>query len=131
MDTQTAFDIVLNHLWHQNAPAWDKGSQQCWYRNEENGTRCAIGCLIPDDLYCRTMEGRGVYELLVVFPKLKELPPFKALDVGHDRPLHVALQQMHDDLAAGDPELFRDDLRDNAMALAHDYGLTVNLPTKE
>jgi hypothetical protein len=35
---------------------------------------------------------------------------------------------MHDDLAAGDPELFRDNLYDDALNLAHGYGLTVNLP---
>jgi hypothetical protein len=128
MDTQTAFDIVLNHLWLQNAPAYDNNSQRCWYRHGETGTRCAIGCLIPDQLYVPSMEGRGVHELLVVFPKIKELPAIKALDVGHDLPLYGALQQMHDDLAAGDPKVFRAYLCLYAEALAHDYGLTVNLP---
>jgi len=52
--------------------------------------RCAIGCLIPDNLYEKEMEGNAVYDLLLNFPKVKEF-----FD-GVSSNLLDALQSVHD-----------------------------------
>ena len=52
---QEVFDIVVNHLFTQGRPAYD-GIQGCMYRTHD-GLRCAVGVLIPDDLYDKAFEG--------------------------------------------------------------------------
>ena len=52
---QEVFDIVVNHLFTQGRPAYD-GVQGCMYRTHD-GLRCAVGVLIPDDLYDKVFEG--------------------------------------------------------------------------
>lgn len=37
---------------------------------EAQGTKCAVGCLIPDDIYSVAMEGWGVHELIIGWPAL-------------------------------------------------------------
>jgi len=56
MDKQAIFDQVKHHLLAQNALALD--DDDCVYRAPD-GRRCAIGALIPDDLYHEEMEGEG------------------------------------------------------------------------
>jgi hypothetical protein len=51
---QEVFDIVVNHLFTQGRPAYD-GVQGCMYRTHD-GLRCAVGVLIPDDLYDKAFE---------------------------------------------------------------------------
>jgi hypothetical protein len=51
---QEVFDIVVNHLFTQGRPAYD-GDQGCMYRAPD-GLRCAVGVLIPDDLYVPEFE---------------------------------------------------------------------------
>ena len=51
---QEVFDIVVNHLFTQGRPAYD-GVQGCMYRAPD-GLRCAVGVLIPDDLYDKAFE---------------------------------------------------------------------------
>ena len=51
---QEVFDIVVNHLFTQGRPAYD-GVQGCMYRAPD-GLRCAVGVLIPDDLYYKSLE---------------------------------------------------------------------------
>ena len=51
---QEVFDIVVNHLFTQGRPAYD-GVQGCMYRTHD-GLRCAVGVLIPDDLYDKALE---------------------------------------------------------------------------
>ena len=38
------------------------GNNSCAYRGEE-GTSCAVGCLIPDELYTPSIEGHGISSL--------------------------------------------------------------------
>lgn len=66
---QEVFDFVAGHLFQQGERAVDiYGS--CRYR-AENGKSCAIGCLIPDDLYVKEMECNTINEIvdLYSFPK--------------------------------------------------------------
>lgn len=73
LNMQETFENVVRHLYAQGHPAMDE-SGACLYRGP-NGTKCAVGCLIPDDLYKRQMDedGGSVLNLLPMFPELWEL----------------------------------------------------------
>jgi hypothetical protein len=57
MDTQEAFNIMVTHLRNQGVRATDYWG--CVYFREEDGAKCAVGCLIPEGVYSPTMEGNG------------------------------------------------------------------------
>ena len=61
MELQEIFDKVSNHLLTQNLRSTNQLCEitSCAYRGD-NGTTCAIGCLIPDALYHTKLEGFGV-----------------------------------------------------------------------
>ena len=62
MTGQEIFDGVLAHLRKQGkASVNDVG--KCAYRGE-GGTACAVGCLIPDELYDPRIENWGVGSIL-------------------------------------------------------------------
>lgn len=126
MNTQEAFDLVLAHLWDQNAVSFD--TDICRYHDDVTGNKCAIGCIIPLEAYDSDMEGLLVSQLLYRYPDLLNLPAFKALNVGHQYPLFVALQELHDSLVDTQPEDFQDALRTGARDLAQTYDLNLNLP---
>lgn len=62
MNNQQVFDKVLDHLRKQEKAAYDDNRGACHYRlGTKDGTvlACAVGCLIPDNLYTDEMEGLG------------------------------------------------------------------------
>ena len=123
MDTQAVVDKILTHLWNQGECSRDPFDNVCAYRGR-NGTKCAIGILIPDDIYSPNMEGKGFHTLCRQHNAVANLPEIRAImQVGE------VLQILHDNLY-GIPD-FRKRLRDRAQAWLSDYGLTVNLPTEE
>ena len=87
MNNQEFFDKTLAHLKQQGVPSARGAS--CLYRGPE-GTRCAIGFHIPDDMYNLRMEGAGVSNLLQNYPELRHL--FK----GVSDELMIELQGLHD-----------------------------------
>jgi len=122
MDTQAVVDKILKHLWDQGECSRDPIGMVCAYRGG-NGTKCAIGILIPDDIYSRDMEGMSFHKLCQRYDVVADLPEIQAIkQVGE------VLQQLHDNLH-GMP-YFRKRLRNRAQAWLADYGLTVNLPTE-
>lgn len=58
MTPQEIFDAVSSHLLKQNERS-TRPSGGCAYRSED-GLKCAVGCLIPDEKYSYTMEGTRV-----------------------------------------------------------------------
>lgn len=68
---QEIFDTVAKHLLTQNARSvgsyFETGG--CRYRGP-NGLKCAVGCLIPDELYDPEMEGHGSTFLVMNYPEL-------------------------------------------------------------
>ena len=110
MTEQEIFDTVLAHLREQGEAATSAGGS-CRYRGA-NGTACAIGCLIPDELYDPMIEGLGVgriieavvpeyrqdqtQELLPVFARIKNhigaehLPLLHELQEAHDMDLYIS-----------------------------------------
>ena len=72
MKTQQLIDDIATHLLTQNRKSVDAHPHviQCMYRFE--GLKCAIGALIPDDLYNPGMERLGVENVLHTFPILRK-----------------------------------------------------------
>jgi len=79
MKHQEIFEKVARHLFAQGGRAMVSinGGEICAYRGL-NGTMCAAGCLIPDELYSPDLEGLvveamsdGVYDRL--FPNINRL----------------------------------------------------------
>jgi hypothetical protein len=87
MTKQEIFDTVALHLIKQGKKSVNDIGR-CLYRSPE-GLKCAIGCLIPDEVYQRSMEGHGVSRLLGNYDSLKFLWPFdailNALQITHDK----------------------------------------------
>lgn len=89
MDNQEAFSKVCIHLATQARRATNSGG--CAY-HATNGDKCAIGCLIPDDKYYPTIEGKAIDLILSQSYTLASL--FK----GVSKDLLFDLQRMHDDI---------------------------------
>ena len=115
MNLQQVFDKVSNHLLTQNAKSVEDG--ECAYYSS-NGTKCAIGCLIPENLYEESMEGNGVSANYVH----SALHPISVKGDMHD--MLVDLQIMHDNQ---EPYLWPNAL----FNLANCYKLQFTPPTRE
>ena len=108
MDMQKVFDKVVDHLLEQRKQSTVNdvlapGGYRCMYRGN-SGLKCAIGALIPDDLYTSSMENAGVGYMLLNNPKLAKHLDIK---IGKKRPsegdtaykeerLLIKLQNIHD-----------------------------------
>lgn len=59
-DEQLVFDTVAEHLLKQGKRCVldNTDTSACMYRNDE-GLKCAAGCLIPDDQYTPELEGKS------------------------------------------------------------------------
>ena len=90
MDNQQAFTQIKNHLLTQNQRAEIDGT--CQYRMETDNhvLTCAVGCLIPDELYREDMESTTIKNLVSYYTKLGEYFQGIDLDLLHD------LQMIHD-----------------------------------
>ncbi len=84
---QKTFNKVVNFLLKQNKKSIDP-SELCMYRGPE-GTKCAAGCLIPDQLYDKSLEGIPVGN----FNKVGELIKSQ----GHNVTFVRELQLIHDE----------------------------------
>jgi hypothetical protein len=64
MEAQEIFDTVATHLFKQGRQSLHAGyDTMCAYRGAD-GAKCAVGVLIPDELYNDMMEGRTIWGLL-------------------------------------------------------------------
>lgn len=64
MTNQEIFNKVRDHLLKQNAQALVPGTTTCRYR-DMRGNKCAVGCLISDEMYRLDMEGLRVSDALL------------------------------------------------------------------
>lgn len=62
MNAQEIFDKVATHLIQQGEPAMNSNGD-CVYRNDQ-GLKCAVGCLIPEDKYEDRFENLGIGSVL-------------------------------------------------------------------
>jgi hypothetical protein len=85
------------------------GTPSCAYRGE-NGTKCALGFFIPDDLYSENIEGTSL-----LGESVYQLECFK----GKSHHLLRSMQQAHD-ISSDDPKNFMGQFR-NRMRYIADY----------
>lgn len=76
---QEEFDAVVAHLYKQGKKAMS--GKGCAYRGE-NGTMCAVGCRIPDEMYDPKMEGQFVFSLPFTFSTPPEISVYNGMFVG-------------------------------------------------
>jgi hypothetical protein len=88
---QEIFETVINHLAKQKKQA--VSNVQCSYRTKE-GESCAIGCMIPNEMYDSTFEGGDVFSLFN--HHIKEFEVWNTPDM---RPFLKMLQMAHDGAA--------------------------------
>lgn len=89
MNTQEAFDIMIAHLRKQRKKSIivdEEGDIICMYRNPW-GLKCAVGVLIPDEMYNPDMEGKSVSHLISKFPHMF---------AGIQEDLLECIQRIHD-----------------------------------
>jgi hypothetical protein len=115
---QEVFDIVVNHLGTQRRPAYNRnGISGCMYR-APSGLSCAVGALIPDNLYDPEFEGDKAD---CVIQKLfnKDLADWR-----EHKGLLLALQEVHDECFVISRGTFSiRDLRNRLLAVAEDFSL--------
>lgn len=117
MNNQEAFDLMVNHLITQGRAAADDNGE-CLYRGPE-GTKCAVGILIPDDKYTPAMENLNPYQLV----------EHHGLDFGDVETgfLYDAQNRLHDIPAREPRDNFVAEFKDNAQALARKWKLTCSI----
>lgn len=102
--TEEVFEYIRNHLLTQNSRSADIDGT-CVYKNEQ-GLKCAAGCLIPDEKY---------------HPKIEGTKWCKLVGIGYVPKAHVKLiqemQYIHDD---NDPITWEHHL-DNLECNLHKY----------
>ena len=60
---QKVFNEVSAHLLQQKKRCVDALTGECLYRGSD-GTKCAVGCLIPDELYDKELENSSIRSIL-------------------------------------------------------------------
>lgn len=115
MTPQEIFDTVATHLFAQGerAIAMEPDTDICAYRTSD-GKKCAVGCLIPDELYDPGMEGHSALGLVNAGFLL---PSF----FDKNLPLLDDLQFVHDEISCWDTEEF---LRAELAKVADTYNLS-------
>ena len=73
MTVQEAFETMVRHLRKQGKRS-ENANGTCLYRGPD-GLRCAVGCLIPDDQYKRSLEGKAVGFITKNVPALSDIEP--------------------------------------------------------
>jgi len=93
---QEIFNIVKEHLLTQGEQSKRYDGEVCRYRTfkDDKVLKCAIGVLIPDEMYEPAMDPNGFRNLVGKFPFLKEV-----FGITSERDYHFfgALQLVHDD----------------------------------
>lgn len=99
MTKQETFNIIWNYFVVEAHPrACDRYFQVCMYRTLE-GNKCAIGCLIPDELYTRSIEGMGIEDLFLKHTLIpKNLSEFLETEFSFEDRIEFLcyLQDLHD-----------------------------------
>lgn len=96
LSTQDVFDVIAWSLLRQHARSRNVilGKAFCRYRAAD-GRRCAIGFILPDELYCERLEGLAVNDLAHTLNSIERGRRFAAL-LYRDLELLTVLQRMHD-----------------------------------
>ena len=113
LTNQEIFNKVSNHLIAQGKPSVSKNGN-CLYRGPRN-LKCAIGCLIPDEFYKKSIEGAGTDILFENYPDMMKAAKLKM----QSETLLDKLQTVHDSLE--DFERLKIDLKHCATEFRLNY----------
>lgn len=132
MNRQEVFDTIVTHLRTQGKPA-RAAVGNCRYRMEDPNSgevlRCAIGCLIPDELYSPEMEGAGVTPLIFDAEfKGYELPEILINASADDRDFLSQLQRVHDQGLSWDEHGLTKAGEERMRQIANDFHLRYEAP---
>lgn len=110
MNRQEIFDKVATHLLKQNRKCEDS-DEACCYRNK--GMKCAIGALIPDEIYDPVIERKRIVDILdrdgcgagddsQLYNKVcKSISDFLGITSKEDHYFLFQLQRIHDHTKPG------------------------------
>lgn len=119
MNAQEIFDTVIHHLLRQGVPS--RRDSACLYRGP-NGTSCAVGCLIPDEMYNADMDradmSNGLTSIRSILPKYT-FPEYFHAEVF----LLGALQRFHDSYDPGEEIVFNNIFKARLESIAMEFGL--------
>lgn len=128
MKRQDAFNIVWNHfVVNKGKPSVDRDSISCLYRGEA-GAKCAIGVLLPDKNYEKSLEGEELEFVASLIPGLR---------VKENLGFLRQLQQAHDDASdkndgiadakyeIADVKTFRKNIKVKLTELAENWKLKI------
>jgi hypothetical protein len=120
---QEVFDTVIAHLRQQGVRAVGtcNAGPTCAYRGQ-NGTKCAVGVLLPDALYDPRMEGFDIEMLYEDFPKVIE--HFSNVNMA----LLRELQCVHDNYLPDEASEITANFERQAQLVAAEFGLTYTAP---
>lgn len=125
---QETFDFVLTKIREQGRPSYSPEEGTCFYRGP-NGTKCAVGHLIPDEIYNVFMEGMNPWALRHEF--LRAVPEGSTVEPRAGWTIFLGeLQSAHDSAAkaqqVGDD--FLEVFEKNMKHLALENELTYSSP---
>lgn len=126
MNKQEIFDKVYKAILAQGQKSlrtFPDRDPSCAYRDPQ-GRKCAIGHLIPDELYQKEMEDMTIYGVLQEFPELKE---FLDVQCDEDRKFLFLLQYCHD---RPSDENFIEDFKEGMTTLATKHGLNTEADSR-
>lgn len=107
---QEIYDIAAHHLMTQDVRSRQDEHGGCMYRGP-NGLQCAVGCLIPDEIYDGAMEGKSAMALVRTHP---ETQPYLGYPQGGDQVAFLTrLQRLHD---KREPSTWHEELRSLALS---------------
>lgn len=122
MDKKAIFYKVKRHLLAQGGPAMDGREKMCMYRTED-GRKCAIGCLIPDEAYRKEWEGKCLTIIISDYPSILGILGIedRSIDIIFLR----SLQDAHDDfMECGYPASWEDYIEQKFESLEKHYGIS-------
>ncbi len=123
MNNQGAFDTALLHLLNQGHRCVSASGRS--QLRAPQGGKNAIGALIPDELYRKSMEGKTIQQLLAAAGP--DFDPLREHFSGVALPLLNELQDLHDRTGACLPSLFREIVLEGGPRIARMFGLSVRL----
>jgi len=118
---QEIFDKLVCDMVVQGRPSFlvdAGGANHCAYRGEY-GAKCAIGMLIPSEMYTINMEKMSVDMLVEMFPEVESIPAFNILGME----LLVDIQNSHDYRLEEDFKYFVDHFLLAMRITAREHGL--------
>lgn len=92
MTTQEAYEAIRTYFETEAIGLAKDGNGACQYRTDD-GQKCAVGCLIPDEVYSTEMEWKNVTALF------DSMPYVAGYFHGVDRRFLADAQVMHDSIA--------------------------------